>query len=89
MRVESYLQVNQLYKTTQQNKLKKYEVDSASTDKFEISAYGKDYQIANKAVKAAPEVREEKVNEIREAMASGTYQVTMEDVAEKLLGSWF
>ena len=50
---------------------------------------GKDYQIAKNAVAAAPDVREDKVNAIKQALASGTYNVSMEEVADKLINSSF
>lgn len=56
----------------------------AGTDSLEISDFGKDYQIAKQATKNVPEVREAKIQDIQKQMAAGTYNVSIEDVAEKL-----
>ena len=83
MRVDAYMQVSQLYKANKpKGSTKKTTV--TATDSLEISGFGKDYQIAKKAVAKAPEVREEKVKDIMERMKAGTYQVSIEDVAAKM-----
>lgn len=88
MRIDAFNQVTQLYKT---NSTKKTYATSRTqaADKLEISQMGKDYQVAKNAVAAAPDVREDKVNAIKQALASGTYNVSMEEVADKLINSSF
>ena len=88
MRIDAFNQVTQLYKT---NSTKKTYATSKTqaADKLEISQMGKDYQVAKSAVAAAPDVREDKVNAIKQALASGTYNVSMEEVADKLINSSF
>ncbi len=54
-------------------------------DKIEISSQAREIQVAMKALKEVPDVREEKVNEIRAQIKNGTYKPSSEDVAEKLL----
>ena len=61
--------------------------NSVSSKKDEMSL-SNEAQILSKALqgaKATPEVREDKVNEIKNAIAQGTYSVTTEQVAEKML----
>lgn len=83
MRVDAYMQVSQLYKT---NKLKgtAKKTTATATDSLEISEFGKDYQIAKKAVAESPDVRADKVKDIMERMKAGTYNVSIEDVAAKM-----
>ena len=88
MRIDAFNQVTQLYKTNSTKKTYKASATQAA-DKVEISQMGKDYQIAKSAVAAAPDVRAEKVNAIKQALASGTYNVSMEEVADKLINSSF
>ena len=88
MRIDAFNQVTQLYKTNITKKAYKANTAQAA-DKVEISQMGKDYQIAKNAVAAAPDVREDKVNAIKQALASGTYNVSMEEVADKLINSSF
>lgn len=54
-------------------------------DQVTISADSRVKQKAVAAAKAAPEVRQEKVEELRRAVASGTYTVSNEEVAEKII----
>jgi len=88
MRIDAFNQVTQLYKTNSTKKAYKTNTTQAA-DKVEISQLGKDYQIAKNAVAAAPDVREDKVNAIKQALASGTYNVSMEEVADKLINNSF
>ncbi len=88
MRIDAFNQITQLYKTNSTKKAYKTNATQAA-DRLEISQLGKDYQIAKNAVAAAPDVREDKVNAIKQALASGTYNVSMEEVADKLINSSF
>lgn len=47
--------------------------------------YGKDYEVAQKALKTMPAVRQDKVGAIKKAIEDGTYCVTPEMVAEKII----
>lgn len=84
MRIEAYNAVSQIYQTNTKMAAKN-NVNAASNDKFEISQTAKAYQVAKQAVSAAPDIREDKVAEIKAKMASGTYTVSAEDFAEKVL----
>lgn len=50
-----------------------------------ISKAGKDFAIAMKAVRQSPDVREEKVAEIKSKIENGEYNVSGKDIAEKLI----
>lgn len=88
MRIDTLNKVSQLYQSNSTKKLTKSS-SSSSTDKLEISQAGKEYQIAKKAVSAAPDVRMDKVNDIKSRMDSGTYNVSAEEVANKLVEGLF
>lgn len=87
MRIDAMNQVSQIY---QANRTKKVNNTNAMSfaDTLELSQAGKDLQVAKAAVKAAPEVREDRIAEIKAAMESGTWSVSNNDLAEKLLGSF-
>lgn len=85
MRIDAYMQVNQLYKAGKPRSSAKSS-KSDSTDSLEISSIGKDYQVARKAVSDHSDIREEKVQDIMDRMKAGTYHVSIEDVADKLAG---
>ncbi|SET23122.1 flagellar biosynthesis anti-sigma factor FlgM [[Clostridium] polysaccharolyticum] len=88
MRINSVKQVEQIYQKTSA----KSNVASArktSSDRIEISNIGRDLQVAKKAVSEAEDIRWDKVNAIKKRMKSGTYNVTCEEVAEKMADSYF
>ena len=84
MRIEAYTQVQQLYNATKPTKLQG-KTQASATDRIQISSIGKEIQTAKNAVAAAPDIREELVAPIRSAVANGTYQVSAESFAEKLM----
>ncbi len=87
MRIDAYNQVNQIYQTTTQTKIDKTAAAKRKDDKLEISQIGKDIHLAKKVLKEQSDVREDKVQEIKVKIESGTYEVSMSDVAEKMLSN--
>lgn len=84
MRIEAYSQVQQLYNNNKVKKTKQTSVTN-QTDEFQISKAGKQMQIAKQAVNSAPDVRSELVDPIKAKVQSGTYDVTGESFANRLL----
>ena len=58
---------------------------TSGTEQIAISSNGKDIQKATEAVNAAPDIRIEKVDRIKEQIANGSYSVSSEQLAEKIL----
>ncbi|MCM1497408.1 MAG: flagellar biosynthesis anti-sigma factor FlgM [Clostridium sp.] len=87
MRIGSYNQIAQVYGNKPVKK--GYNADdvnvSSTMDQVSFSTVGKDMQIAKTALKAVPDVREDKVNALKESIANGTYQVSAESFADKLM----
>ena len=50
-----------------------------------ISSKAKDIQKATESINAAPDIRIEKVDRIKEQIANGSYSVSSEQLAEKIL----
>lgn len=84
MRIESYTQVQQLYNTKKPAKLQGKSKLTAS-DQIQISSIGKDIQTAKNAVAASDDIREELTAPIKAGIANGTYQVSGDSFAEKLM----
>ncbi|MDD6810731.1 MAG: flagellar biosynthesis anti-sigma factor FlgM [Lachnospiraceae bacterium] len=84
MRIEAYTQVQQLYSTKKTTKAHKQAANGIS-DQLQISRFGKDIQTAKAAVAASSDVRENLIAPLKESIANGTYQVSGESFAEKLL----
>ena len=88
MRIEAYNKVNNIYQTSKIQKTEQVKLGS-TYDQVEISRQGQDYQVAKKAVSNTQEVRMDRVNEIKAKMASGTYDVKLTEVVDKLVDSYF
>jgi len=87
MRIEAYNQVQQMYQSQKINRTQKTNVVSVK-DKVQISSFGKDIQVAKSAVAGAPDIREELTAPIKERMQNGTYEVSNESFAAKLLSKY-
>lgn len=84
MRINPYIQVQQMYNTQKRSGAKK--ADSAGRmDDVMISNIGREIQIAKQAVAAAPDIRTDITDSIKAAVENGTYEVSSEKFAEKLL----
>ena len=85
MRIEAYNQVAQLYKTNKTSNSRATATTSMGRDEVQISSFGRDYQIAKKAVAEASDIREDKVAEMKSKYESNDYQLDTGDFASKLL----
>lgn len=84
MRIEAYNQVTQIYNSSRAAKVKSAE-NVKKRDEVQISRAGRDYQVAKQAVAEAPDIREDRVIQVRKRMADGTYKVDNREFAAKLL----
>ena len=84
MSIDPYSQVQQVYNAKKPVKVQGKTKTTAS-DRIQISSIGKDIQTAKSAVAAADDIREELTTPIKTAIANGTYQVSGESFAEKLM----
>lgn len=84
MRIEPYMQVQQMYNAQKSNKVVNQAAPNFS-DKLQISGMGKDIQTAKKAVAAAPDVREDVISSLRDKIQDGSYEVSGDAFADKLL----
>lgn len=87
MRIDAFNKIGQLYQANSTNKITKSN-NRQKLDKVEISQAGKDYQTAKAAVSAVSDIREDKVNAIKQSITSGTYNISGEDLADKLLADY-
>lgn len=84
MRIDAVNRVSQLYQANSTKKVAK-QTKTEKYDSVQISQIGMDYQVAKAAVAAAPDVRTDLVNDIKTRMQNGTYDVSMEMLADKLM----
>lgn len=88
MRIDAVNRVSQLYQANSTKKVAK-QTSAEKYDSVQISRMGKDYQVAKAAVAAVPDVRTDLVNDIKSRLQNGTYDVSMEMLADKLLAGEF
>lgn len=62
------------------------ETERNQNDKVSLSSASRDMQAAKDSVAAAPDVRQDKVDEIKQMVASGNYEIDPGKIAEKMLG---
>lgn len=85
MRIEAYSQIQQLYNQKNVKKVEETKKTRSFKDQLQLSAAGMDMQVAKNAIQESPDVRTELVKSIKERIDSGTYDVDIDDFAEKLL----
>lgn len=88
MRIDALSKINQLYQTNDTRKVSKLQ-NGNKKDSVEISQMGKDFQIAKHAVSSAPDIRQDKVDEIKKKLASGNYEISLEELADKMINDFF
>lgn len=87
MRIEAYHKLNQIYKSDKTNGMTQATA-SSKNDKLEISQQGLDYQIAKKAVADTKDTRAELVNRLKSEIKTGSYHVSEEDFASKVIENY-
>lgn len=87
MKINPYIQVQQIYNTNKVNKTTKTSSISR-TDELEISSFGRDIQTAKAAVADTPDVRTDITTPLKSAVKNGTYDVSGSSFAEKLLQAY-
>ncbi len=89
MRIEAYNQVAQLYQTSNtKNVSQAAKANGMGRDEVQISSTGRDYNVAKAAVADAADIREDLVAEMKAKIKDGSYEVSADDFAEKLLSQF-
>ena len=84
MKITKLFNTTNIYNKSNVND-KKLEKTKRSKDSFVVSDKARDFQTVLKAISNSPDVREEKVNDIIKKMEQGSYNISSEDIANKLL----
>lgn len=86
MRIDAYNQIQQVYGSKKTGKTdEKRIVSSSFRDQLILSSAAKDAAAARQAVANAPDVREDLVSSLKQRIDSGSYDVSTDDFAAKLL----
>ena len=87
MRIDAYNQIAQLYGVQKNYNTQKAKGTSAmGSDQLSISQAGYSHQVAKAAVSEASDVREDKIARLKAQIQAGTYSVSTEALADKMLG---
>jgi flagellar biosynthesis anti-sigma factor FlgM len=60
--------------------------EHSESDRLELSIVGREISHLNELIQSTPDVREEKVEQLRQEIESGTYNVKAEKIAQKIIG---
>ena len=89
MEIKSILTGIQTYKQTEIENNKSSQARNQNTsdtgDKVTFSSKAKLFQEGLKVAKQSPDVRQEKINELKEKIKTGEYQVNEQTIAQKML----
>lgn len=85
MRIEAYSQIQQMYGASRPSNKAASVKGADFKDKLQISNTGKDLQVAKQAVADASDIREDKIAEIKQRLQNGTYEVSGEEFAQKMM----
>ncbi|MGL5258937.1 MAG: flagellar biosynthesis anti-sigma factor FlgM [Lachnospiraceae bacterium] len=84
MRIDGYSKVQQLYGVNNSQKIEKTSTIKKK-DEISISNFGREIQLLQAAVKESDDIREDVVAPIKAKIENGTYKVSEEKFASKLL----
>lgn len=89
MKINGQMPIQKILKTYEQNHRveKSKKKPTTETDRVEISEKAREIQVAMKALADVPEIREERVREIKEAIENDTYKPTGKDIVDQLFKS--
>lgn len=87
MRIEAYTQVQQVYNTKKLARAESKKNVSFS-DRLQISSIGKDIQTAKAAIAGSSDIREDVTAPLKASIQAGTYEVSTDSFAEKLLKNY-
>lgn len=89
MRIGAYNQIAQIYGNQSVKKSNTNSIGTTSTlDQVSFSTMGKDMQVAKAALSSVPDVREDRIQSLKASIANGTYQVSAESFADKILAAY-
>jgi len=87
MRIEAYNQIQQVYNSSKVQKAARTE-KTGRTDAVQISSVGKDIQTVKQALAETPDIRENVVAPLKQAVQNGSYDIDDESFADKLLSRY-
>lgn len=84
MKISNISQISNIYQKNSKIKSNSKNL-SSSKDDLTLSSQALDYKKAFSSIKKLPDIRQDKVDLISEKIKNGTYNIPIEQVAEKML----
>ena len=84
--IQQYQKADKVEDRAQEKPEKAAAANLVPEEKVNLSTTAKDVQSLKNAVSSLPDVREDKVQSLREQIEKGAYKVDAEKVAEKMVG---
>lgn len=84
MKISSIFQTTNIFQNNIKQKNEKKVIEKKA-DNLNISSKALDFQTAMKAINNSPDVRQNKINSISKKISDGTYFVSSEQIANKIL----
>ena len=85
MRISGVNNVDPVYKAKKANKIYNAHGTQSSKDVVTLSTFAKDLAVAKKEVKQAPDVRMDRVKQLKAQIEAGEYNVSASQIADKML----
>ena len=89
MKISNIQSVYEIYKPTKTTAHQKTNETSSPKDIVAISNEAKDFQAIRRVLSKTPDIREDKVEELKEKINAGTYAVSDTALADKMLKGLF
>ncbi len=87
MRVDALNRIHEVYKSQSTKNIKKTNKTNGA-DQVELSSTAKDFNEILKMLTDVPDIRQDKVDDLRNQINSGTYNVRSEEVAKKIMSQF-
>jgi negative regulator of flagellin synthesis FlgM len=84
--VQSILSMNQVTGPKKKGNVAEPTTSTNKADSLVLSDRAQGLQFATEQVLKSPEVRAEKITELKKQIQNGTYQVSSSDIAQKMVG---
>lgn len=85
LRISSLMKTYDIHAGKKTNEVKRVSREEEKTDVVAISSQGRDYQVAKNAVMQSPDVRQDRVNEVKSKMTNGEYNIDSKTLANKMI----
>jgi len=89
MKITNVGQVMNVYNKSKVKSVSKTEQSNSIKDSVNISNAAKEFQVGLRAALNVPDIRKDKVDEIKNRVSSGTYNVSSKEVSDKMVDSFF